>query len=125
MPSETPRTWRMRQTSEPGVGWLVDGEMPRQFEVVKVYEASTVDAERERMLYVIKGLFEAVGITNLIASTVPEIQEAEAILREHHRLPKKCSLWCPVCHTYHPDPGEKTDAGQIARPCNRLPEEGS
>jgi hypothetical protein len=25
--------------------------------------------------------------------------------------------WCPICRTYHRDPGEKTDAGWITKPC--------
>lgn len=29
--------------------------------------------------------------------------------------------WCPVCHTYHHDVGEKTDAGRLTRPCPLLP----
>jgi hypothetical protein len=43
------RTWRMRQTSEPGVGWLVDGPMPEPFEVVETVEKTPVDAELARL----------------------------------------------------------------------------
>lgn len=28
--------------------------------------------------------------------------------------------WCPVCHTYHVNPGEKTDAGKLTRQCPLL-----
>lgn len=28
--------------------------------------------------------------------------------------------WCPVCHTYHRDPGSKTDAGKLVRRCGHL-----
>lgn len=28
--------------------------------------------------------------------------------------------WCPVCHTHHVAPGEKTDAGGLVRVCPQL-----
>ena len=30
------------------------------------------------------------------------------------------ALWCPVCHSYHREPGEKTDAGSIVKPCRAV-----
>lgn len=29
--------------------------------------------------------------------------------------------WCPVCKTYHTEPGEKTDAGRLVRQCPSIP----
>lgn len=49
MSTESPRTWTMRQTTEPGVGWLVDGPMPQFGEVAEVVEKAPVDAEIARL----------------------------------------------------------------------------
>lgn len=35
--------------------------------------------------------------------------------------PAGSDQWCPVCHTYHQTPGEKTDRGALIRPCPLLP----
>jgi len=29
--------------------------------------------------------------------------------------------WCPVCKSYHADPGVRTDAGALVRPCPAIP----
>jgi hypothetical protein len=40
--TKPPRVWTMRQTFEPGLGWLVEGEMPECGDVVRVLEAEPV-----------------------------------------------------------------------------------
>ena len=29
--------------------------------------------------------------------------------------------WCPVCKTYHENVGEKTDIGELTKPCPLIP----
>jgi hypothetical protein len=55
--------------------------------------------------------------------------ELSALRAENERLragvpapePPVKPEWCPVCHSYHVDPGVKTDAGRVVRDCPRVP----
>jgi hypothetical protein len=52
------------------------------------------------------------------------MQELQAgRLRLRQPAPDEDPQWCPVCKAYHASPGEKTDAGQLTRPCPLLPDD--
>jgi hypothetical protein len=38
---------------------------------------------------------------------------------DEHKL-RHAKQWCPICKTYHSNPGQKTDAGTITRLCPLL-----
>ena len=57
---------------------------------------------------------QGVGYSAFINRAVENV-EGE-IMRERTQRDQ----WCPVCKTFHDDPGEKTDAGRLTRPCPRL-----
>jgi hypothetical protein len=60
--------------------------------------------------------------TNYRTDCSVAIHGREACRRLQRKGPaSRRSQWCPVCKTYHVDPGEKTDAGVLTRPCPQIP----
>lgn len=49
------------------------------------------------------------------------VRAARAVIGRESREVPGAPEWCPICHTYHVDPGGKTDAGRVTRPCPRSP----
>jgi hypothetical protein len=45
----------------------------------------------------------------------------DALRNAQTEAPQLAHQWCPICKRYHDDVGEKTDAGDITRPCPRIP----
>lgn len=113
---EAPRTWTLVYDArrvddyeepatrvEPDDGVLSDGER------VKVYEASTVDAERERMLELIERAREMMGAAHLVEDEWrPEL----------HEYVERDDPNCRVCAV-------ERDLSTLLREYDRLPKEGS
>lgn len=68
---------------------------------------------------------EKTGAVAGMAIRLKALQDAKnamvtAGMKQHEATHRE---WCPVCHSYHVDPGEKTDAGQLTKPCPASPKD--
>jgi hypothetical protein len=57
----------------------------------------------------------------MLAEQPELLARARRLIEEPVAIPVGEKEWCPVCHTYHVDPGRKTDAGRLTRQCPLLP----